>query len=180
MNGFPYYPRGHHAFNHVSALANLWGQPGEPAPQPFHPIVDGGKLMGNFTLPASEVEKLHKGFTTVPLASKAAIYSDDGFPPMPSFEHIFFTARKVIQSCVAPPVRILVAQDGRDGCPHDTDGDGDCGNKHCSICRIRRLADEREQERAKSKGMPDFTSKQPPPNDRWCVGCSPDNCSGCL
>lgn len=21
--------------------------------------------------------------------------------------------------------------------------------------------------------------KQPPPNDKWCVGCSPDNCSCC-
>ncbi len=21
--------------------------------------------------------------------------------------------------------------------------------------------------------------KQPSPNDAWCVGCSPDNCSGC-
>ena len=21
--------------------------------------------------------------------------------------------------------------------------------------------------------------KQPPPNENWCVGCSPDNCCGC-
>lgn len=21
--------------------------------------------------------------------------------------------------------------------------------------------------------------KQPPPNDKWCIGCNPDNCAGC-
>lgn len=27
----------------------------------------------------------------------------------------------------------------------------------------------------------DYTVKQPPPNEQWCVGCTPDNCpGGCL
>lgn len=25
----------------------------------------------------------------------------------------------------------------------------------------------------------DGRSKQEPPNERWCIGCSPDNCGGC-
>lgn len=23
-------------------------------------------------------------------------------------------------------------------CPHDTDGDGDCGRRHCNVCGIKR------------------------------------------
>ncbi|MGZ5051870.1 MAG: hypothetical protein ACXWAS_12505, partial [Methylobacter sp.] len=25
----------------------------------------------------------------------------------------------------------------------------------------------------------EVTGKQPPPNENWCIGCSPDNCPGC-
>lgn len=34
------------------------------------------------------------------------------------------------------------------GCPRDTDGDGDCGNRHCPDCGTSPAADQHRERRA--------------------------------
>lgn len=62
---------------------------------------------------------------------------------------------------------------------------GFCGRCGCYCADKDRLVgiDDNVLEAAASERAEAFVEvgprKQAPPNERWCIGCSPDNCSGC-